>query len=623
MSRGLALAAAGVLALALAAAGAWWLRPAWAQAALKKLPAAWRAQALAWRHGVNIDHSLVLRLPDGVQLHASLYRPRGVQGPLPTVLIRLPYGRKAFRPAWEAAVSFAREGYAVVVQDLRGTGDSTGELWPWRHAQEDGVATLDWIAAQPWSNGKVGTYGCSALGETQWPLARAGHPAHAAMVPSGSGGAVGSAAGRHGYFGLFEGGVFQLASGAGWFVDHGAARPGTPAAKSFDRAGWLKGLPVAELPARVRPGPSAYTAFLDEPLGSPAWQAWGYLADNDTVRVPALVMNTWGDQTVGDTLAYAEAARRAALPGAAPQRVVIAPGHHCDHAVWGQGTALFGELPVHNAEWPAWRDTLAWFDAHLRGRSNAVADLPAYRFFQLGENRWLQATQWPPAEAVAQRWHLSPGEASARSATGTGLLGPQLPPGERADTFRHDPLNPVPSVGGPLCCTGAADERSGPASQAEVEARQDVLVYTSTPLAQPLRIAGPLRAHLQVSSSAPDTDFIARLVHVFPDGRTLSLQEGAQRARWRGGYDQARWLRPGEVVALEVDMRAIAYTVPAGHRLRLHVASSSFPRLERNLGTGAANNARETRAVLAENTVHSGPLRASWLEFHALPPLVK
>jgi putative CocE/NonD family hydrolase len=234
------------------------------------------------------------------------------------------------------------------------------------------------------------------------------------------------------------------------------------------------------------------------------------------------------------------------------------------------------------------------------------------------ENRWLAADSWPPAEARIVRWYLGSG-GRANTRNGDGVLVKTVAPSDARDHFRYDPLDPAPSRGGPVCCTGNPHERPGPADQAEVESRDDVLVYTSAPLDEVLRIAGPLRAHFTVSSSATDTDLVTRLVHVRPDGKALGIQEGALRLRYRNGFGSPTLMEPGRRYDVVVDMRSIAYSIPKGHRLRLDVTSSSFPRLERNLNTGASNNADETRSVVAQNEIHHGANAMSFLELAVLP----
>ena len=586
-------------------------------AAIERLPASWKIALSAVRSGVRVDHGVVIPMADGVRLRASLYLPRDTSGPLPTILVRLPYHRLRYGEGYNSGLFFARHGYAVLVQDLRGTGDSEGELLPWRDAAQDGAATLDWIARQPWSTGKVGTFGCSALGETQLVLSKLNHPAHAAMMPSGAGGAVGSAAGRFGYFGVFEGGVFQLASGFGWFVDHGARSPVAADAPPFVRSAVLQTLPVSSLVKGVRAAPNGFNDFLSTPLGDPRWEDWGFLSDSDSSNVPALVTNTWGDQTVGDTLALAESWRQRG--GGASQKVVIGPGDHCHRDDAAAPLTQWGDLKIANAAWPREEWSLRWFDHWLRGTSDAFDDIRPYNYFMLIENRWYGADQWPPAESRVVRWYLgSSGHANSRR--GDGTLSTERGRGGDSDSFKYDPSNPVPSRGGPLCCTGNPDDRSGPVDQTDVEARDDVLVYTSAPVASDLRIAGPMRAHLTVSSDALDTDLVVRLVHVWPDGRATGIQEGALRMRYRESFTRPSLLVPGELYAVDVDMRSIAYMVPRGHRLRLHVTSSSFPRLERNLNTGEPNNADGTRIAIAHNRIHHGPETPSFLSLPVFAP---
>jgi putative CocE/NonD family hydrolase len=589
--------------------------PGLRRSASNYLPRTWQIALVGWRGHFSVDHDVRIRMPDGTELAASLYLPDDRNSPLATVLVRVPYGRLRYGEAYGSGMFFAKHGYAVLVQDLRGSGDSGGLLEPWRHAEEDGIATLDWIARQPWSNGKVGTFGCSALGETQLVLARGRYAAHAAMIASGAGGAIGSLQGRYGYFGLFEGGVFQLASGFGWFSQDGSKDPHAPPPRAFDTAAVLRSLPLIDMVERVRPVPSAYRDFLEMPLGDPRWQQWGYLTDADRFATPALVINSWGDQTVGDTLAIAEYQRRTDPFVARTQRVVIAPGPHCQHEESG-AKAEFDDLEARGEAKPFRDWYLKWFDHWLLGRGAGLDNLPAYTYFMLGENRWYEAQQWPPRDAVMQQWHLDC-DGRANSRTGNGRLQPAPPVAAGQDSFRYDPMNPVPSRGGPLCCTGDPRDEAGSVDQADVEQRDDVLVFTSVPLAHDLRIAGPLKLTLTVSSDAPDTDLVARLVDVYPDGRALNIQEGAQRMRFRDG-PQASFMSPGQRYRVEVDMRAIAIRVAQGHRLRLDVSSSSFPRLERNLNTGG-DNYRETTSRVATNRLHYGPDAPAYIEIPTLP----
>lgn len=578
------------------------------------IPLAWEIRAKALIGGIKIDHGVRIAMPDGVVLAASLYLPRLPPRALPTVLIRLPYDRLRYAEALSYAVWFAKHGYAVLVQDVRGKFGSQGEFAPWEKATSDGAATLDWIARQAWSNGKVGTFGCSALGETQFSLARAGHPAHAAMIATGAGGAWGAALPNLDNGGFFEGGVLQLASAFGWTLEHGARDPAVSRASNVDLGAALRTLPLQDMVSRLQPGRNVFPDYLRLTPDDAGWRRFDLVQADDRIDVPALIVNTWGDQTIAGTLALAEMARRAS-GGAIRQHVVIAPGNHCDY-IGTIASGKFGELEVGNVKRPYGEWFLRWFDKTLRGVGEGLADLPAYQFYVVGENRWLAASQWPPENARIERWFLgSDGHANSRA--GDGKFA-RAPTGSAAvDRFLADPMQPVPTRGGPVCCTGNPADRSGPTDQSDVEQRQDVLVYTSEPLERPLRIAGALRAHLTISSSAPDTDFVVRLVHVWPDGRATNIQEGALRLRYREGPQRAGAMQPGQRYSIDVPMRSMAYFIPAGHRIRVHVAGSSFPRLERNLNTGG-DNFDETVGAVARNTVHYDGGAGSYLELPLL-----
>lgn len=581
----------------------------------EQVPVRWSVPLRALWSGIHIDDNVRIRAHDGIELAATLLRPKAANTTLPTIYLRSPYDRRTGEGGLGRALFFARHGYAVLVQDVRGKAGSQGAFIPWRHATSDGAATLDWIVAQPWSNGRVGTFGCSALGELQFSLARANHPAHAAMVASGAGGGIGTAASRYGYFGLFEGGIFQLASGFGWFVRHGAASSSAPAPAPFDAWQTLRRLPIRDMVKDVRPGENAFPHYLDNALDSPFWADLDFVMRGDSIDVPAFHINTWGDQTLANTLALAGMSSRVGTDNGDGVRVVIGPGDHCQHEAAGEAH-IWGDIALAHADRPYNDWYLAWFDRWLRGNGAGLAHLPPYQFFVVGEDRWLGSTTWPPAGSTPQRWYLS-SAGHANSRAGNGVLVPSAASHGGVDRYVYDPMRPVPSRGGPVCCTGDPRVRSGPVDQADVEQRNDVLVYTSAPLDAPLRVAGNVRAQLWVSASTTDTDFVARLVDVGPNGQAINIQEGALRARYRNGVDKPELLRPGAIVPIEIDMRAIAWLLPAGHRLRLDITSSSFPRLERNLNTGG-NNATEAKGTIAQVRIHHGAQYPSFVEFDVL-----
>jgi uncharacterized protein len=588
-----------------------------AVAVYKLSPPRVKQRAVALARGVWIDDSIRIATPDGQMLAASLYRPLFQSSPLPTVLIRLPYNRFLYNEQHRHGVYFARHGFTVLTQDLRGTGQSTGAFAPWRHATQDGVTTLDWIGKQPWSTGKVGTLGCSALGEVQLALARARHPQHAAMIAQDAGGGMGHGMGNHSHIGFFEGGVLQLASSVGWYLEHGFENRATPVLQT-NLPALHRALPVSGLISQLWPARNAYQYLFDLPLADSTWRTFDFTTEQDRPATPAMIINTWGDQSIDGAFGYMELLRKTA-GASSPHRMILAPGVHC--SVWDtMQSGKFGELEARNSTQPYTQWYRTWFDYWLKNDRTALHALPPYLLYVVGEHRWITATQWPPAPARLERWPLH-STAGANSARGDGQLLSPTTPVQAQKTFDEwiaNPADPVPSIGGPVCCTGNDNERTGPADQAVIEQRGDVLVYTSAPLKQPLRIAGPLRARLIVSSTARDTDIVARITDVWPDGRSISIQEGALRLRYRNGYENPTLLEPGQPAAVTVPMRSIAYYLPAGHRLRLHIASSSFPRLARNLQGGAARADDETQMNVARNRVYLTGPESSALELYVL-----
>jgi hypothetical protein len=579
-----------------------------------------REFAYGTARGSRVKFDVPVAMRDGVVLRANLYLPLWQRGQLGTIYIRAPYDKNDYGEMRGAGHFFARNGYAVVVQDLRGRHASQGEFSPYERAVEDGYDTTEWITKQPWSNGRVGTFGCSALGEVQWISSKAPHPAWKAMVPLGAGGAAGSAGGRFNYFGGFEGGIFNMASVGGWFARRGQKTPGYPPMVEIP-AGVIRELPSVGYVARVTPTRTDYERFLSEPLTSDWWSRLGYLSDADETLVPSISVNNWFDQTVADTLFLTERANEiSARRGLKIEhRAIIGPAEHCGETSVAKD-GYVGLLQLENADQPYMALYLSWFDYWVAGRASAEPRLPRYRFFVVGENRWVDSDSWPPITAQTRRLYLA-SRRGANSREGDGRLTFDQASdrgGRDQDQYMYDPADPVPTRGGPVCCTGLPDEKSGPADQKDVESRRDVLVYTSDIITEGLRVIGPVRAHIDVASSTPDTDLVARLVDVQPDGRAISIQEGALRLRYRDGIARPQLLEPGRLYQAIVDMRATAYLFKPGHRIRLHVTSSSFPRLERNLNTGGRNY-DETHGRIAKVSVGLAGEARSYLELSVVP----
>lgn len=563
-----------------------------ARSARNKL--AWKIQA-----GTPDLADITITMSDGIGLATDVYLPKG-QASAPTVLMRLPYGKRSYGEVRFWVKELTTRGFAVVAQDMRGRHGSEGVFAPYPNAGPDGVETLDWIISQPWSNGKVGTLGCSALGESQLMLAARTHPAHRAMVPMGAGGAIGTVGKRNAYFSTFEGGILNLSIAAGWFGTEGGKTPETSGNRPLVPEA-LEHLPVVDVVRNMRPDPTDFDAFLRNFENAEFWQALGYVTGREAFQTPSLFIDTWHDPGVSSTLVLADMLHRVG----APVSTIIAAGTHCGYLGSDQST-MAGDLTVSPEQRFGFVEVISQFlRYHLA--DGPAPDLPYLSYYELVENRWHTSESWPPASTVQTRFFLSGTGALEQDATAVSAASRQ---------FLSDPSDPVPSIGGAICCTGDPNERSGPVYQNAIEDRDDILLYTSAPLARPLRVAGPVRAKLRVSISTPDTDLVLRLVDVDAAGNALLVQEGSLRLRYRNGYEHPSLLLPGEIYEVEIDLRDIAYQFKAGNRIRLHVASTSFPRLERNLNTGRANFS-ETEIRPAEINLHSDPAAPSVLLLYA------
>ena len=534
-------------------------------------------RALSQLPGVTRQANLRVAMADGVHLATDVYLPTTTTQPVPTLLIRLPYGKTRYPEARHWIRLFAPQGYAVVVQDMRGRHRSEGVFTPWAHARTDGAATLDWITAQPWSDGQVGTIGCSALGESQILLAAEGHPAHKAMIPIGAGGALGTAGGLHQPFGLHDGGIPNLAAGFGWFLRYGGKTPSDMAGPSgIDFGQALRSLPVRGMVARARTGPTDFDRLLDSLENPTDIRAMGYITATDRLAVPSMVIDDWYDPSLNATLQLA----RMMDQTDALRHLVITPGLHCSLGRAVRDGAV-GDITLDPAQAVDTDHLVLAFMDHML-RDGPPPELPKVQVYEMQSNRWRQEGAWPPEGARTMRYVLHE-ETLQRDPPQTGWQ----------QSWTSDPADPVPSIGGAICCTGDPATRAGPLDLQPHAARGDLLRFTSPPLAQPLPLAGPGRIEVTLAADRPDADLIVHLLDVFPDGRAIPIQTGALRLRYRNGFDQSAPLPTGQPVRVRVNLRDIAYHVAAGHRLRLTFAGSDFPRLARNPGVASDPNRAE------------------------------
>jgi putative CocE/NonD family hydrolase len=585
-----------------------------------------------------IEHKVMVPMRDGVRLATDVYRPKNASGPVPIVFSRTPYNfnwwdvRNSAPRDVTTIVNWVKRGYAYVEQNERGKFFSEGEWDILGPPLTDGYDAVDWMSKQPWSNKRVGTIGCSSTAEWQMGLASLDHPAHAAMVPQGYGAGVGRVGKWYEQGNWYRGGATQMLFIAWLYGNQNSQqRPMFPKdlpreelerlskywdlAPQMPRVDWDKALahlPVMDILEAVN-GP--YGVFADSVgIGTggrmvqrtpndPAWYKGGLYHDDMPFGVPSMWFMSWYDVSVGPNLALFNHVRQNAKDPAVrdAQYAVIAPVAHCAYTRATENTVV-GERSMGDARYAYDALIGGWFDLHLKGERNGLLDtLPRVRYFTMGENKWHTSTSWPPAGAKTQTFFLGSG-GKANTLNGDGRLLSQAPPKDTPDAFTYDPMKPVNSYGGNVCCTGNAVQ-AGAFDQRKMEERDDILVYTSEPLASGMEVSGPIEVTLYVSSDRKDTDFTVKLLDVYPDGRAYNLDETIQRVRWREGYDKPVWMEPGKVYKVSLGPLNTSNWFDAGHRIRIEVSSSNFPRFDRNMNTGG-NNFDEATGLVARNGVH-------------------
>ncbi|MEO5815101.1 MAG: CocE/NonD family hydrolase [Gemmatimonadaceae bacterium] len=553
-------------------------------------------------HEVVIERAVMVPMRDGVRLATDIYRPKDVTGAVPTILIRTPYNKSANPNGDAAATFFASHGYGVVVQDVRGKFASEGTFRVYEGDTTDWPDAFDWIGAQPWSTGRIGTYGCSYLGEGQIVAAQQRNPRHIAAIAQAAGGNLGRVGRKRQFWGSVEGGAFSISINFGWMPVFASVDKGARPMPNVDLASFFRTLPVIDMTDRAGSPSWDWRNFLERSPDDPWWDARGYLTDKDSVGVAALHVSSWFD-LAGEALVEAEIFRKNGLNDRARngQYAIISPTTHCSSERASSQTRV-GDLMVGDARLHYFETYLAWFDRWLRGNEHALDSLPRFQYYVIGRNEWRTSDTWPVKGMQETAFYLR-SDGKANTSSGTGRLSVTVPTRERADTFTYDPGNPVPSRGGSICCTGNPKDVPGSFDNADIERRPDVLVYTGDALRDGLELTGPMRAVVHLSSRAPDTDVTVKVLDVFPDGRVMNMQEGITRVRYRDGFDKPRMMVADTVYEVPIDLHATSWYLPAGHRLRVEISSSSFPRFDRNLNTGGRNY-DETAFRSASNSVH-------------------
>ncbi len=569
---------------------------------------------------VVVEKNVPAGMRDGTTLMSNVYRPAG-DGEYPVLLARLPYGKDLpLGTAMVDPVKAAGAGYIVVVQDVRGRYRSMGKFVPFVREYEDGYDTVEWAASLPGADGTVGMYGLSYFGKTQWHAAVMRPPSLKSMVPSLTWGNHLNGVQMRG--GVQELGLMQFWAQASLALDLLFRKY----AGDRDRIGeklpdlinsideLLAGGGYDALPLKDLPNPDGLVPFVGggfvRGVDDEGWDYLNIEGKYESVDAPAFHIGGWYDCFIGETLKqYGAMKARSREAGMRPPRLMVGPWTHGDFGST-QGDLDFG---IGSSEhFLDYRGDLTdahlrWFDATLKGEEDALTSTPPVKVFVMGENRWRGYEEWPPPGAHEEEWYLISDGSLLREPGGTG---------DEPSRYDYDPEDPVPTVGGAILM--ADIHRPGPRDQRAVEARQDVLVYTSPTLESPYTVLGPVYATLFAASSAPDTDFVARLVDVYPDGRAICVADGILRASARESYPAPGVLspvapspiQPGEVYEYVIDMWATGITFLPGHKIRVEVASGSHPRWERNLNTGEGAFG-SSRAEVARQTIFQDSERPS------------
>ncbi len=524
---------------------------------------------------VRIDRSVGMPTSDGLTLRADIYRPRRAGEKTPTILIRLPYTKTLVNQQFATIIAsmWAERGYTVVMQGTRGRYESDGAYDPLIHERQDGLDTLAWLADQTWFDGRLGMWGNSYFGYTQWVLADCADPGPTAFILGES------TSDMHRMF--YPGGAFSLKTALYWAVMSSGHADVAPTPQAMQRG--LAGFPLIEADDRAKENIPFFNDWVRHPKRDEYWKAIDGRDRAAKLRAPALLLAGWYDPFLQAQLADYSRIRKEAAPEVSREtRLIIGPWIHAGV------TPIPERAELRNFRFESLAPSLAWFDQHLlKRREHGMSPV---RIFTLGTHVWRDEEEWPLARTQYSPYYLR-SDGTANTSAGSGRLTTTTPlRTEKADSFAYDPLDPVPTAGGAMLGADA-----GMARQDAIETRADVLVYTSDPLAEDLEVTGPISLILHVATTAPNTDFTGKLVNVFPDGSAWNVSEGIVRR----SYSQ-----PPQQPAMEItiEMGPTSMVFRKGHRLRLEVSSSNYPRFDRNPNTEGPI-ATETKAATAKQTV--------------------
>ena len=574
---------------------------------------------------LKMETNIAVAMRDGVTLYADIYRPDG-EGLYPTILQRTPYDKtNSLTNTMLDPIRAAKAGFAVVIQDTRGRHASEGEFYAFRDDIDDGYDTVEWAAAQPWSNGKVGMYGASYVGATQWLAATSRPPHLVTIVPTVT------ASNYHDGW-TYQGGAFELGFNMSWTLLQLTLA-------NFKNVSTVQNVPeerranlihdvdnmtegFSYLPTKDFPGLDSglakyYYDWLAHPDFDEYWKRLSIEEHHSEINVPALHFGGWYDIFLGGTIRNYLGMKKSGANETARnrQRLIIGPWVHGARGTTMAGQHYFG-IMADAAAIDVDGVHLRWFDHWLNDANNGSVDDAPVRIFVMGDDAWRDEQEWPLARAVETKYYLhSSGKANSKH--GDGSLSTVSPQSEAPDVYLYNPDNPVPTTGGALCCNPYF-AANGAYDQNAVEERQDVLVYSTPPLEKDTEVTGPVTVTLWASTSTTDTDFTAKLVDVCEAGCARNLTDGIIRARYRDSMSNPTLLEPNRAYCYEIDLWATSNVFKAGHRIRLEVSSSNFPRFDRNTNTGNII-AEDTELRPALQTVFHDVQQASYISLSVVP----
>ncbi len=549
---------------------------------------------------VKVTEGVMIPMRDGVKLATDLYMPDKA-GKYPVVLIRTMYGRQNKSHGYDTiARIFTSQGYAFLVQDVRGRFDSEGDFYPYIYEAADGYDTVEWAGTREWSTGKVGTIGASYWGSTQWLLSPNSSKYLKAMVPINTSQDV--------YPRWIYYSIFRITDVLAWFYENAPRR-----GRSIEGIDWNKAvstLPLIKADDSLGENIPAYNDWINHPVPGPYWDR--IRVDNrvQQITVPAMIIEGWYDYYLD--LALNDFNRMRNESGSVEAKLSILMVGPWTHTMKSKFTdADFGKTASFIKQYKL---VIDWFDYWLKGKDNGILTKGPVRIFTMGANTWTTEKEWPPKNVKYEDYYLH-SDGNSNGLDGVGKLSKTIPGSENSDNYEYDPADPVPSVGGTSIY---GNLKAGPYDQKTVESRRDVLIYTTAPLETDMNITGPVKLVFYASSSAKDTDFAAKLTDVHPDGKSLNIQAAVIRAKYRNSFDKPELLENGKVYRFEMLIGSTSVLLKKGHRIRLQLASSNFPEYGRNLNTGD-DNGTTSAMVKAYQVIYHDEAHPSKLVLPVIP----